>query len=85
MWWHGPGMGLFGWGFMPGHGLLFVLFWTLVVLAIVGIVRRSSGRVVPAGPAGPGRPRGLDILEERYAKGEIQRDEYLQKKQDLIG
>jgi len=26
---------------------------------------------------------GLDVLEERYARGEIDRDEYLQKKKDL--
>jgi uncharacterized membrane protein len=30
-----------------------------------------------------GRPNLLAILEERYAKGEIQRDEFLQRKQDL--
>jgi len=29
------------------------------------------------------RSPGLDILEERYAKGEVQCDEYLQKKRDL--
>ena len=79
MWWHGPGMGLFGWGFMPGHGLLLGL---LIILAVVAISRRSANRMTPAD--GP-RLRGLDILEERYARGEIQRDEYLQKKQDLIG
>jgi putative membrane protein len=82
MWWHGPGMGLFGWSLFPGHGVVFVLFWVLVVLAIVGIARGSRRRAALEGPA---RSSGLDILEERYAKGEIQRDEYLQKKQDLIG
>ena len=32
-----------------------------------------------------GRSSGLAILEERYARGEIDRDEYLMKKQDLAG
>ena len=31
------------------------------------------------------RSAGLDVLEQRYARGEINRDEYLQKKQDLVG
>jgi uncharacterized membrane protein len=31
------------------------------------------------------RSPGLDVLEERYAKDEIQRDEYLQKERDLGG
>jgi uncharacterized membrane protein len=31
------------------------------------------------------RPAGLDVLEERYARGEINHDEYLQKKKDIIG
>jgi uncharacterized membrane protein len=25
------------------------------------------------------------VLEERYARGEINRDEYLQKKRDILG
>ena len=29
------------------------------------------------------RSGGLDVLEERYARGEINRDEYLQKKKDI--
>jgi putative membrane protein len=31
------------------------------------------------------RSPGLDVLEERYARGEINRDEYLQKKRDMAG
>jgi hypothetical protein len=31
------------------------------------------------------RSPGLDALEERYARGEIKRDEYLEKKRDITG
>ncbi|MEJ2375167.1 MAG: SHOCT domain-containing protein [Pseudolabrys sp.] len=31
------------------------------------------------------RPAGLEALEERYARGEIDRDEYLEKKRDMAG
>ena len=37
------------------------------------------------GVRGQHRSLGLDLLEERYANGEIERDEYLQKKRDLGG
>ncbi len=30
-------------------------------------------------------PTGLEILALRYARGEIDRDEYLEKKQDIVG
>jgi putative membrane protein len=79
MFWHGAHM--FGWGLPFGHGLFPILFGIILFAGFVALVRsrRRSGSMQMAG----GRPPGLDILEERYAKGEIQRDEYLQKKQDL--
>lgn len=80
MWWHGPHM--FGWGWMPGFGLMSILFWLVIAALIVAVVRASRRHAVEGPPAG-GRSSGLAILEERYAKGEIQRDEYLQKKGDL--
>lgn len=78
MWWNGPHM--FGWGW--GFGLMPLLFWIVLIVLIAAMVRASGRRTAPD-DAGPGRPRGLGILEERYAKGEIQRDEYLEKKRDL--
>jgi putative membrane protein len=61
-----------------------LLFLALIIAVVVWIVRYAAG--------GGGRPPlserrspGLDVLEERYARGEISRDEYLQKKRDIAG
>jgi uncharacterized membrane protein len=40
---------------------------------------------VASAPPAPPRSEALAILEGRYARGEIQREEYLQKKADLGG
>ena len=77
--------------FWPFHGL-FSLILVIVILSL--IFRRRyyyyghpywwhSGSNPPSAPGS--RKEALDILEGRYARGEIQRDEYLQKKQDLGG
>jgi putative membrane protein len=79
------------WFFWPFHGLLTLLL--IVVLVIVLFRQRpapyaySAGTLPPAPgiPPGSARSEALAILEARYAKGEIQRDEYLQKKADLGG
>ncbi len=36
-------------------------------------------------PTVPGQKTSLRILDERYARGEIEREDYLQRKQDLQG
>jgi putative membrane protein len=69
--WAGPGWGLIGF-------LVMVAFWVLVVMIIVGLVR------------GGGTRRGLAsssvrILEERYARGEIDREEFLERRRYLLG
>jgi len=56
------------------------LFWLFVFAVFVFIVLRASGSL---GGAGVTRQSPLNILEERYAKGEIQREEYLEKRKDL--
>ena len=55
----------------------------LGVVAFMAFVRRpgqSRHAHVGANPSS-----ALDIVEERYARGEMERDEYLQKRQDLSG
>jgi uncharacterized membrane protein len=51
----------------------------LVFVVAVAFVRRSGG----SGRTPSNRSPGFDVLDARYAKGEIQRDEYLQKRRDL--
>jgi putative membrane protein len=77
------------WGFGPFAGFFHVwwalassVFWIVVVILV--IVAFSRGARPPVGPFWR-NTAALDILEQRYARGEIGRDEYLQKKRDLMG
>ena len=71
-----------GAGICMGFGMIsMVLFWVLVVLGIVVLVRRVGGSSVSSGP--PPSKTALDILNERYARGEIDKQEFEEKKRDL--
>ncbi len=64
-----------------------MIFWPVLLLLAVAAVAwfvRPTARPDGAPPA-ESRSRSLDVLEERYARGEINRDEYLQKKRDIVG
>jgi putative membrane protein len=75
------GWGTPGWG--PGFGIVFmILFWGLIIFGIVAIVKWLAGTSANAGGALPPKS-ARQILDERYARGEIDRDEYEQKRRDL--
>ncbi len=78
MWDH---MQTFSWGPF-GMVLGMLLFWGLVIVVLVALVRTFAGPRSPGGPGGPEKS-ALDILKERYARGEIGREEYEQMKKDL--
>ena len=80
-------MGAYGWGgmaWMPFMGLFWLIVFIALIAAVANAFRRPSG-VRDAAEGSDRRPTGLAILEERYARGEINREEYLQKKQDIRG
>ena len=83
MWGYGPDWGMMRWGY-GAFGIFNMIFW----IVLLGVIVAAAAWFVRTRPAGARhsygwRSPGLDALEERYARGEIDRDEYLQKKQDI--
>ena len=73
----------YGFPFFGGFGWIFmVLFWGLVIWGIVALVRGSVGTGYNHGGSHEKTP--LDILKERYARGEINKEEFESKKKDLM-
>jgi putative membrane protein len=87
---HGPGMMWdYGWGgWMMGPGMM-LIFLVLAVVLVVVLVRwlTGLGHGGPHTPHGGGSPSGgpsaLEILEQRFARGEIDEDEFRKRKRAL--
>jgi putative membrane protein len=81
-WQMGPDM-MYGWGMGWFGGIFSLIFWILVIVGMVFLIRwlihMSKGH--PAQQQNGSR--ALEILRERYARGEIQKDEFEEKKKDL--
>lgn len=72
-----PGMG-WGWPWP----LMMLVFWIAVIVGVIFLVRwvaSSANR----GRGSTSEESALDILNKRYAKGEINRDEYEKIKKDI--
>ena len=62
-----------------GWGILMMLFWAIVLAVVIYVaVRLFKGHDASNQASGP-----LDIAKERYAKGEITKDQFEQLKKDL--
>jgi len=62
---------------------IFSLLVLVLVIAGIAVFVRMIAKPGTHPPESGGKSPGLDVLERRYASGEIERDEYLQKKSDL--
>jgi putative membrane protein len=78
----------FGWGGLIFGAVLTVAFWGVLVMLAVVFFRALTGprgrhetaQILPAGQS----KTALDILKERYARGEITKDEYEQMREVLL-
>jgi putative membrane protein len=79
MWWYGPGMG--GWSLaLMTVGM--VLFWALIIFGLFAVVRslQTAGGRPPEVRATP-----EELLAERFARGEIDEQEYRRRLATLRG
>jgi putative membrane protein len=88
--WGGAGMGAAGWSLM----IIWAIFWVAVFVAIILLIRHlvtrsDEGRWTEEEKHAEQthhmwrRSNALNILEERYARGEIEREEFLRRRADL--
>jgi putative membrane protein len=79
MHWWDPRM---GWGAMLCGGTLGLLLLAALVVVVVLLLTRSSTRGKGA-TRGPPSRTPMEILQERYARGEITREEYQEMRRDI--
>ena len=68
------------WDFGLGAGLMWI-FWILLIVFVAVIIKSS---IAGWGNRDGKQPSALEILKQRYARGEIDQDEYDRKRKDLV-
>lgn len=69
---------LWGWGWGIGMMALMLLFWGVMIFAGVAGIRRFIGQSKAPRPNSV-----MEVLRERFARGEIDKDEFEAKKREL--
>lgn len=74
-----------GWGW---HWFGMLVFWLVPLLVVIALAATAIKYLFSGGARSDaglhdGSNKALEVLEERYARGEINREEYLQKRDDL--
>ncbi len=68
--------GTWHWGIGFGHGIVGIIFWIVIIAAIVVLVRGIGG-------GRRSEPSALELLKQRYARGDITQDEFERMKREL--
>lgn len=86
-WQGGTGYGMMGPWMMGGFGTMGVMsvLWILIIGLIVwAVIALARGVSQPTGSDSGASDSALNVLKKRYARGEINKDEYEEKKKDLV-
>jgi putative membrane protein len=75
--WEMHPMGWWGWGI--GMMLMMMIFWGVIIVALVAALRWFLGQ----SQRGNFSDSALEILRQRYARGEINKEEFASKQRDL--
>jgi putative membrane protein len=78
--WYGNGMNGWGYGLMT---LTMLLFWALVIAGVVVLVRYLGSHARLTSNAQPPHSTPEQILAERFARGDIDDEEYRQRAEVL--
>jgi putative membrane protein len=73
-------MSMMNFGFAPFGWIFMILFWALVIAGIVALIKWIAGQNKTESEKGE---TAMDILKARYAKGDINKKEFEEKKKDL--
>ena len=84
MWWN-DGMGYeMGWGGWVLMAVVMVAFWGLVIVGVMALFRTiGADRHPPYDTDATSRPSADKILDERFARGEIDAEEYRIRRDQL--
>ncbi len=70
----------YGYGMGGGWWILWLIFWILVIIGLVLLIKY----LWEGGAVKRGQESALEILKKRYARGEISKEEFEEKKKDLL-
>ncbi len=80
------GYGMMGPGMMGGYGFMFLMpiLWIVIIGLIVWAVAAAVRRPGESNHTTGSTDSALEILKRRYARGEINKEEFEARKKDLV-
>lgn len=67
------------------EGMLVVLLWVALTALVVWLILSMLNRTRPSSESGEARSQPIQLLEERYARGEIDDEEFQRRRTILQG